>query len=103
LRIVTRVLLAVSNAILIARAGLSDALLRLDKAAVNVVKATAPVQALPRDGAPVTGALGAPSGSSGDPAAALIDLMSAELEYRMNLQTLKTASDMVRSLYDALD
>jgi flagellar basal body rod protein FlgC len=93
----------VADAILIARSGLADTLYRLDKAAVNVVKATAPVQARPRDGAPVTGATGAPSGSSGDVATAFLDLMSAEMSFRANVEVLKTQAEMVRSLYDALD
>jgi len=91
------------NAILISRAGLADALQRLDKAAVSVVKATAPVVARPREEAPVTGAMGVRSGSSGDVASAFLDLMSAEMSFKANAEVLRTHADMVRSLYDALD
>jgi flagellar basal body rod protein FlgC len=93
----------VADAILIARSGLADALYRLDKAAVNVVNATAPVQGRPRDGAPVTGATGAPSGGSGDVATAFLDLMSAEMSFKANVEVMRTQADMVRAFYDAID
>jgi hypothetical protein len=91
------------NALLFSGAGLADALQRLDKSAVNAVKATAPVQARPRDGAPVTGATEAPSGSAGDVASAFLDLMSAEMSVRANVDVVRTQADMVRSLYEAID
>jgi flagellar basal body rod protein FlgC len=84
------------------RSGLTVALLELDKAAANVVKATTP-QAPPRDGAPVAGTTGAPPGGSGDLASAFLDLMSAEMSFRANIEVVRTHADMVRALYDAID
>jgi flagellar basal body rod protein FlgC len=101
------------NALLIAHSGLADALLRqsglagaslqLDKAAVEVVKATAPVKARPRDGAPVTGATGVPTESSSDVGSALVDLMSAEMSFRANVEVVRTQAEMLRSLYETFD
>ncbi len=84
--------------------GLTVALLKLDEATTNVVKATTPqTQSAARDGAPVTGATGAPSGGSGDAAWAFLDLMSAEMSFRANVEVVRTQTDMVRALYDAID
>jgi flagellar basal body rod protein FlgC len=82
--------------------GLTIAMLRLDEAARNVADASAPRAPARADGA-ITGAAGEPSGSMDDPAAALLDLMTAELAFRANVEVMKTVSDMVRSLYEIVD
>jgi len=91
------------DAILIARSGLMDASHRLDAAARAIAGGTNSPPAPPRDGGPVTGAVAAPSAEIGDPAGALLDLMTAEMSYRLNLEVIKTAADMARSLYEIID
>ena len=90
------------DAIAIAASGLAAAGARLENAAGRIASAGGP-GAVPLSGAPITGAVAAPSGTLGDPAEAILDLMTAELAYRLNVATLKAAADMVRSLYDAID
>jgi hypothetical protein len=94
------------NAIFVSRAGLLEATKRLEATARDIASQGSAAKAVtgpPREGAPVTGATKAPSGSAGDPVGAVFDLMDAEMSFRMNAETMKTAADMVRSLYDALD
>ena len=90
------------DAIAIAASGLAAAGTRLENAAERIASAPAAGAESP-GGAPITGASAAPSGTLGDPAEAILDLMTAELAYRLNVATLKAAADMVRSLYDAID
>jgi flagellar basal body rod protein FlgC len=89
------------DAVLIARSALSAAIDRLDVAARRVANADLPPR--PHSSAPITGATGAPSGGMGDPAAALLDLMTAELAFRAGVEVVRTATDLVRSLYEIVD
>ena len=91
------------DAILIARSGLANASEKLDAAARTIADSAGSQAAPSRADGPITGATGVPFAEISDPAGALLDLMTAELSYKLNVQTLKTASEMIRSLYDVID
>jgi hypothetical protein len=91
------------DAILIARSGLVKATQKLETAARAIASEPASQVSPSREGGAITGATGSPSADMGDPIGALLDLMTAELSYKLNLETIKTASEMVRSLYDVVD
>ena len=92
------------NALLISRAGLADATSRLDRAATRIAAGPAQQGVAPvREVAPVTGATGGPAGAAGDTTGALLDLMSAEMSFKANVEVLRTQAQMVRSLYETFD
>ncbi len=93
------------DAIDFANAGLRAASLRLAHAARAVAESgatQAASQSPLEDGALTTSAAGGAQASD-SALDALVDLMAAEAAYKANLATLRTASDMLQSLYKAID
>ena len=86
------------------RSGLTIATLRLDRAARAVGGLDASSAAAPaRDQTSATGAVGSTPTVSVGSLDALIELMAAEADFKANAATLRSASDMLQSLYKAID
>ncbi len=95
-----------SDAIAFAYAGLSAASLRLEKAACSIAEGSATSEAFQSpsgEASAITGAVDDAPQASANALDALVDMMAAEAAYKANLVTLKSASDMLQSLYKAID
>lgn len=94
-----------SDAIAFAYAGLSAARLSLDKAARSIAEGggSSAGEAPSASASPITGAAASAPHAPADALDALVDMMAAEAAYKANLVTLKTAHEMLQSLYRAID